>query len=68
MAKWAEKPWVDTDTTEIEALLIRIRRVANMIKTDAVCKSRPTVRDKASEIEALITLLEKRLINKETLR
>jgi hypothetical protein len=26
------------------------------------------VRDKASEIEALITLLEKRLINKETLR
>lgn len=61
MAKWAEKPWVDEGVTETGALLIRIRRVAKLIETDAVCKSRPNVRARAQEIEALITLLEKRL-------
>jgi hypothetical protein len=67
MAKWAEKPWInlrlELDASEVEALLIRLKRVASMIKTDAVCKSRPTVRDKASEIEALLFLLEKRLMD-----
>jgi len=42
-------------------ILYRIRRVANLIKTDAVHKSRPTVREKASEIEALLVMLEKKL-------
>ena len=46
MAKWAEKPWqIDKDTNEIDAIFIRIKRVADILKSDAVCKSRPTVRD-----------------------
>ena len=59
MAKWAEQPWqIDKDTKEIDAIFIRIKRVADIIKSDAVCKSRPTVRDKATELLALIDLLE----------
>jgi len=59
MAKWALQPWqIDKDTKEIDAIFIRIKRVADIIKSDAVCKSRPTVRDKANELLALIDLLE----------
>jgi len=68
MAKWAEhRHWTDktaeeiNKSKEVDAILNRIRRVANLIKTDAICKSRPTVREKASEIEALLIILEKKL-------
>ena len=68
MAKSAEhRHWTDktaeeiNKSKEVDAILNRIRRVANLIKTDAICKSRPTVREKASEIEALLIILEKKL-------
>ena len=62
MAKWAEKPWqINEDTNDIDAIFIRIKRVADIIKSDAVCKSRPTVRDKAEEMLTLIDLLESKL-------
>jgi hypothetical protein len=59
MAKWAEKPWqINEDTNDIDAIFTRIKRVADIIKSDAVCKSRPTVKAKADELLALIDLLE----------
>ena len=64
MAKWATEEWVaskEDDAKSVERILIRLRRVANLIKTDAICRSRPNVREKASEIEALLVMLEKKL-------
>lgn len=68
MAKWAEhRHWTDktaeeiNKSKEVDVILYRIRRVANLIKSDAIHKSRPTVREKASEIEALLVMLEKKL-------
>mgnify|MGYP001202908798 CR=1 FL=1 len=64
MAKWATEEWVaskEDDAKSVERILIRLRRVANLIKTDAICRSRPNVRDRASEMESLISLLEKKL-------
>ena len=60
MAKWATEPW-GSPKEDIKRILVRIRRVADIIKSDAVCKSRPTVRDKADELLTLIDLLESKL-------
>jgi hypothetical protein len=62
MAKWVLEPWLkDKVIEEQDAIFIRIKRVADIIKSDAVCKSRPTVRDKADELLALIDLLERKI-------
>ena len=64
MAKWAEhRHWTDktaeeiNKSKEVDVILYRIRRVANLIKSDAIHNSRPTVREKASEIESLLSLI-----------
>ena len=60
MAKWATEEW-GSPNKDIKRILVRIKRVADIIKSDAVCKSRPTVRDKAEEMLTLIDLLESKL-------
>ena len=60
MAKWATEEW-GSPKEDIKRILVRIKRVADIIKSDAVCKSRPTVRDKADELLTLIDLLESKL-------
>ena len=45
---------------EIQALLIRLKRVAELIKLDASMKSRPNVLGRASEMVSLIKSLEER--------
>ena len=59
--KWKYK-LVGTDKyiNDIE-LLIRLKRVAELIKIDASMKSRPNVLGRANEMEALIKSLEERL-------
>lgn len=49
------------ENDEIQALLIRLKRVAELIKIDASMKSRPNVLGRANEMEALIKSLEERL-------
>jgi len=49
------------DIYNISRILVRIKRVADIIKSDAVCKSRPTVREKADELLGLIALLESKI-------
>ena len=46
---------------EIDALVIRLRRVAELICIDAGMKSRPSVLGRANEMKALIKSLEERL-------
>ena len=46
---------------EIDALVIRLRRVAELICIDAGMKSRPNVLGRANEMKALIKSLEERL-------
>ena len=46
---------------EIDALVIRLRRVAELICIDAGMKSRPNVLGRAKEMVALIKSLEERL-------
>lgn len=60
MAKWATEEW-GSPNEDIKRILVRIKRVADIIKSDAVCKSRPTVRDKAEELLGLIDILENKL-------
>ena len=60
MAKWATEEW-GSPNEDIKRILIRIRRVTDIIHLDAVCKSRPTVRDKAEELLLLIDMLENKL-------
>jgi len=60
MAKWVTEAW-GSPNKDINRILVRIKRVADIIKSDAVCKSRPTVRDKAEELLGLIDMLESKL-------
>ena len=60
MAKWAAEEW-RSPKEDTKRILVRIRRVADIIKSDALCKSRPTVRDKAGELLGLIDMLESKL-------
>ena len=60
MAKWATEEW-KSPKEDIKRILVRIRRVSDIIHLDAVCKSRPTVRDKADELLTLIDMLESKL-------
>ena len=60
MAKWAAEEW-DSPKEDTKRILVRIKRVAGIIKSDAVCKSRPTVRDKAGELLLLVDMLESKL-------
>jgi len=60
MAKWAAEEW-DSPKEDTKRILVRIRRVSDIIHLDAVCKSRPTVRDKAEELLTLVDLLESKL-------
>ena len=46
---------------EIQALVIRLKRVAELICIDAGMKSRPSVLGRANEIKALIKSLEERI-------
>ena len=46
---------------EIDALVIRLRRVAELICIDAGMKSRPNVLGRANEMKALIKSLEERI-------
>jgi len=45
---------------EIQALLIRLKRVSELMKLDASMKSRPNVLGRASEMVSLIKSLEER--------
>tara|TARA_R100001377_G_scaffold45069_2_gene25758 strand:- start:551 stop:742 length:192 start_codon:yes stop_codon:yes gene_type:complete len=61
MAKWATEPWETSIDETNNKIIARIKRVADIIRSDAVCKSRPTVRDKADELLSLISILERRI-------
>ncbi len=60
MAKWSAEEW-DSPKEDTKRILVRIKRVADIIKSDALCKSRPTVRDKAGELLLLVDMLENKL-------
>ena len=49
----------------VKALVIRLRRVAELICIDASMKSRPNVLGRANEMVALIKSLEERLKNEK---
>jgi len=49
------------ENDEIQALVIRLKRVAELICIDAGMKSRPSVLGRANEMKALIKSLEERL-------